>query len=241
MKIIKMMILLMATAVATTAAPGPASQNAIKGNGKIVGQEREIKSFSRLEISGAFDVTLVQGNTEELFVEADENLQDLIITEVHGSTLKIHLKESVRQAEEMKLNITFRELESIEINGATQIKGEGMLTFGELEVKSSGATQATLNLTADVLKLDLSGASETDLAGKCGKLIAEASGACDIDAEELECDIVKVDISGACSARVNAKDEIDAEASGASRVRYEGNPEKVYTGVSGVSSVKPVK
>ncbi|HSG68712.1 MAG TPA: DUF2807 domain-containing protein, partial [Bacteroidales bacterium] len=61
-----------------------------KGNGKVVKQLRDVKGFNSLEVGGAFTVYLSQGDKESLTIEADENLLDLITTEVHGDRLEIH-------------------------------------------------------------------------------------------------------------------------------------------------------
>jgi hypothetical protein len=47
-----------------------------------------------------------------------------------------------------------------------------------------------------------------------------------------------VDVSGASHVTVNATEEIKAEASGASKVSYVGEPKNVIKNTSGASSVK---
>ena len=54
------------------------------GSGNVVKEERKVSSFNAIEVSGAFDVELVQGTAIAVTVEADDNLMDLIRTEVRG-------------------------------------------------------------------------------------------------------------------------------------------------------------
>ena len=65
----------------------------------------------------------------------------------------------------------------------------------------------------------------------------EASGASKINAENLKVANADVDISGATSVTVNATEEVKAEASGASKINYVGEPKNVIKDVSGASKV----
>ena len=56
----------------------------------LVRQERSVSGFNALEISGAIEVNLTQGNKESLVIEADSDYIDKIVTEVQGKTLKIY-------------------------------------------------------------------------------------------------------------------------------------------------------
>lgn len=60
----------------------------VKGNGNVITKERMVAdSFDHIEVCRGLDVYLTQNQTESLSVQADENLQDLIIRNVEGTTL----------------------------------------------------------------------------------------------------------------------------------------------------------
>jgi len=52
------------------------------GSGNVIRQERKVSSFNGIEVSGVFHVDLTQGTTNSVIVEADDNLMDIIRTEV---------------------------------------------------------------------------------------------------------------------------------------------------------------
>ena len=57
--------------------------NGVVGNSNVVITERTIKAdFSGIKVSTGIDLFIRQGSTNAITVEADENLHDLIITEV---------------------------------------------------------------------------------------------------------------------------------------------------------------
>jgi Putative auto-transporter adhesin, head GIN domain len=103
----------------------------------------------------------------------------------------------------------------------------------------SGASSGNLTgINNESLTIDASGASKIKVEGAAKELRVDLSGACRLDAENLKSESVWVEASGASNATVFASNEINAEASGASCVRYAGEPKEVKKQSSGASSVK---
>jgi len=210
----------------------------VKGDGNVVKEKRDVSGFTELEVSGAFEVYITQGSTEGLVVEADQNLMELIVTEVRGDKLLIYTEKGIRDAEEMSIYLDYVNLEEIDVSGAVEIKTENRMKVDNLEIGASGAAELEMSIEAETIDGDFSGASEIEFSGYADELRMDLSGASDLDAKELETKVTKLDISGAGSASVFATEELHVDASGASSVRYKGNP-KVYQDTSGASSVKP--
>lgn len=209
----------------------------VEGNGRVVTEERNVSDFNGIDISNAFEVILKQGSSESLTIEADDNLLELIVTEVRGGVLKIYSEKNIRHPKSLKIFLTFKEIDYIDISGAVELTSDGKLIFDEIEIDGSGASEIDLELEAEKLEIDFSGASEIDLKGKVTDVEISVSGASEISAYDLETDFMDIDISGAAEARVFANKELNVEASGAASVRYKGNP-NIYTNVSGAGSVK---
>ena len=66
---------------------------------------------------------------------------------------------------------------------------------------------------------------------------ADASGASTIDAENLKVEDADVEASGASSATVSATNDLKVDASGASKISYNGEPKSIKQNSSGASSV----
>lgn len=209
----------------------------IKGNGKVVDDEREVSGFSKIEISGAFNVFIKQGNDEFLKLEAEENLISLVETEVVGDKLKIYTTKSIQPTEDMNVFLTFRDLSGMNISGACELTSQGKLDLKELDLEASGASEVYLDLEAGFLEAGFSGASEIELAGKVEKMEIGLSGASELDAYELECDYCGINVSGAGNARLFVNKELDAEVSGAADIIYRGNA-ALSSSVSGAGSIK---
>jgi hypothetical protein len=70
-------------------------------------------------------------------------------------------------------------------------------------------------------------------------LTVDASGASTAELADFQVTDAAVVVSGASTAIVNASGTLDAEASGASHVGYQGSPTLRNVEVSGASSVDP--
>jgi hypothetical protein len=214
--------------------------NAANSSAPAIKETRNVGSFKSLEVSGAFEVYLVQGSQEEVIIEADDDLIDRIVTKVSGDELEIYVKGTVRSFKKMKAYITFRELSEIEISGAVQLAGGNAMQFDRLDLDLSGACDVQLDMEANKLNLDLSGASKLELNGTVDQIDADCSGASKIYLEGLKARSVYFESSGASTAVLWVTDYLNIEGSGASTIRYKGEPKTLNVESSGATTVKKI-
>ena len=71
----------------------------IKGNGNVLSEDRTITNdFNEIKVQQGIQLFITQDNTTEIKVEADENIIDLLITEVKDNQLKIYFEKNVNRA-----------------------------------------------------------------------------------------------------------------------------------------------
>jgi hypothetical protein len=211
------------------------------GDGNVQKETRKISTFNGIEVSGAFQIILKQGAVEELIVEADANLLPLIRTEVVGGTLNIETKKPIHHVTVMKVYVTVKDLNRIDVSGAVDINTEGRITVPELSIDASGASDSKLELGVQKLKLDCSGASKMRFSGFATNVNMDLSGASDIFAYDLLAENYDLQISGAGNAQLNVSKKIRADISGAGSVKYKGSPSEVDQSISGAGSIKKVE
>ncbi len=211
--------------------------NSVDGDGNIASEERNVESFSKIDISGEFEIMLNQGKTEKVEIEADENLLELISTETKNETLIIKTTEDIGSTKSLKIYITVVNLEDIDVSGAVTLKTKGKLVVDELGIDVSGAADINIDIETETLSMDMSGASETSLKGEADHFDIELSGASELEADKLKTKHTKIDISGAGAATVYAKKTLAVEISGAGSVKYKGKP-KITKDISGAGSIK---
>jgi len=202
-------------------------------------QDRKVGNFTKIEVSGAFNVILTQGSSASLTLEASEELLEKVISEVKGDKLILRLENNTRitGTDSPTAYISFINLEEIDLSGAVKISGTNTMKFENLEIEGSGASKVNLTLSANRLKCEASGASDIMLAGDASAFEADLSGASKIDAEELKTVNCTLDCSGASTSKVYVTGSLKVDGSGACKVIYTGNPKQVDSDMSGASKI----
>ncbi len=83
----------------------------IKGDGNLTEEEREIENFTKIDVSGNFDVEIYAGEKLSLKINADQNLLKYIKTQVKRNTLYIYSKENIRPREDLEVIVSVPQLE----------------------------------------------------------------------------------------------------------------------------------
>jgi len=205
---------------------------------------RNLKNFTSIEVSGAIDLYLSQGNEEAVAVSASSNdVIERIRTEVKDGVLQIFFDgKGINWKSwgntKMKAYVTFKNLTCVEASGACNVKTAQTIIVPSLRIEMSGASDFMGEVKTTTLKMDASGASNIRITGTTEKLIVDASGACNIKAYDLKSDICKIEASGASNIRVRVNKELSAEASGGSTIYFKGEGLIRNIDTSGGASVK---
>jgi len=210
----------------------------ISGNGNVVEESRDVDGFTAVEVSTGIDVFLTQGNGFEVLVEADENLQEVILTELKGDRLVIRTDNvNIRNAKAKKVHVTLPELSGLKISSAGDCVGQTPFECDDLRLSISSAGDLNLEVDADRIDVDISSSGDAKLAGSAKELDASLSSAGDLNAFDLIAGKVDVSVSSAGDARVYATEEISMSASSAGNIYYRGNAQVVYSNSSSAGSI----
>ncbi len=218
--------LVLAMMAAMVVMPILSSAQNVKGNKKVVKQEREIPLFKNLDVGGAFNVYFTQSDKTSLIVEADENLMEKIMTEVSGNELKIYSK-NIKNATALNIYVSNPVIEKIDVSGAATLESENSLSAKNLKIIASGAAEAMLSVDVDELETRASGASNVRLSGSAYFHQIKTSGAAEVKAGDLVTTKTEANASGASEIRINATEEVRSSKSGAGSISVSGNPEKI--------------
>jgi hypothetical protein len=159
---------------------------------------------------------------------------------VKNNSLKLYTDASINNPHKMDLYITYKELTSIEANGACKITGNSEIQTEKFTIDISGATDLKLKLAAGQLDIVLTGAGNVDLSGYADKQNIEISGASSYDASGLTTNYTTIDLSGAGCAKINAVKEINGELSGVGSILYKGEPPVKNISVSGLGTLSKI-
>ncbi len=211
----------------------------VRGNGNVQTEERTIDgTFSSIKATEGLDVYLTQSDDESIVVEADENLQELIITEIKDGVLKIHTRQNIGKATAKKVIVSFKDISSIISTSGSDVYSTNIINTEELELKTTSGSDMTLEVNTSVLNCKSTSGSDLRLSGKTQKLIAEATSGSDIKAENLIAESSQVKATSGADITVNTLKELTAKATSGGDIKYYGNPEKVNKSDSASGSIK---
>lgn len=191
----------------------------VRGSGTVASETRDVDPFANLHIRGAADVSISIGEPQSLVVETDDNLLELLETDVGGDTLEIKFSERVSPRVGPDVEIVVPALEGIKVDGAAEIAIDAM-AGEELEIIVNGVAAVRGSGTVDRLKVDVNGAGVISFF--------------DLVAEEVD-----IAISGSGDAEVHATRSLSATVTGSGEIVYQGDPLAVATNITGSGSIAP--
>ena len=190
----------------------------------MVTETRDVPQFTGIKVSSGIEVFVTQGEPQRVEVQADENLQEWIRTEVNGTELNIFTDKIIRLAKTKKVTITCKSIENINISSAGEVTGLNKFKADNLEIGMSSAGQLKFEVDANEIRANLSSAAKAELKGTAKKLNADMSSAGELNAFELQANTGDISVSSAANAKVTITDEAGFHASSAGHIGYQGEP-----------------
>lgn len=245
MRTARLIVPLLTLFVLTACALPPVITNpseSVTGSGDLVTRQFAIEDFDHLKIASAFEADVTQGDTYSVEVTVDDNLEQYLDVSKTGDTLTVGLRPDLNLSlhrTTMRAKITMPVLRGVQASGASEVTLSGFESNNALDARASGASTLRGDIQAGDSTFDVSGASTVRLTGQGGNGSVTVSGASTADLADYPMKDVKVDASGASTAIVDVTGRLDAEASGASKVQYLGEPTLGRIDESGASRVAP--
>jgi hypothetical protein len=211
----------------------------IDGNRNVVTMERNISSdFETIKISQGLDLYLTQTNSVTLTVEADENLHDVIMTEVENNVLKIYTTENIRRAASRKIILNIEDISAIKATSGSEVFSTNTIKTEALELNTTSGSIVKLDVKTNSLNCHSTSGSNVKLSGSTNLLIAEATSGSGIKASDLKAETSKVKATSGANISVNTTKELTARATSGAGIRYSGSPSVVNKSDSSSGSIR---
>lgn len=223
----------------TTSACNFSDANVVKGNGTVTTKSYSLGYFSGVELAGAFNVVVQQGDEPSLTIETDSNLQELLEVSVEQETLHISTqRDKALRPTKMDVLLTYPALQRIQVSGAVKLSSPGSVVTENLSFELSGASEIQLDMEVNTLHTQVAGAGKISFSGTANTHRIELAGASNLDAENLITSSTHITLAGAGSANVHATTSLHAQLSGVGQIRYYGNPAEKHISKSGIGSIR---
>jgi hypothetical protein len=199
----------------------------IKGNGHITKVTRNTGNFKGVALSGSMEVVVTKGSSYSVVVEADDNLQEHIRTEVRDNVLRIGTrtpKMSWISSNQITVYVTLPELSSASVSGSGNLRSDDLfISKGGMDVHVSGSGNCKLNIQANKLEAGISGSGNITIKGNADESIVRLSGSGSYKGLDMDTKAAEVHISGSGRVETTVNGKLDAHISGSGGVRYKGN------------------
>jgi hypothetical protein len=199
----------------------------VQGDGNVVSKNRKISDdFIRINASRGLEVYLTKSREISLEVEADENLHDLIETEVKNGTLYITSRKNIYSASAKKIHLSADNINEIQVNSGAEVYSENIFASEKLVLSVSSGAQANMDLRVVELTCESSSGAGMKLKGEVNMLHASSSSGSDIDAYKLTAKECTADASSGSNIEVMVTENFVGKASSGGDIKFKGHPHK---------------
>jgi putative autotransporter adhesin-like protein len=213
------------------------------GEGPLVTQARAVSNFTGIssETSGNAYVTI--GPAYKVEITAQQNILDVINTNVVNGVLHIDFKDNVRVRvhEDVTVNISLPAADYFRLSGSGNMDVSGDVAANNLKLTLSGSGNIAVQnaVIADKIDVEVSGSGNiTVLNGSAINEDLDISGSGNIQLAGVAAQKTTAHISGSGDVKVVVSQWLDAHISGSGSVYYHGNP-IISTHISGSGKVIP--
>ncbi|VXC23184.1 conserved hypothetical protein [Flavobacterium sp. 9AF] len=225
LQITKMIVTILAVLLLQSCMNSNWNRETLKGNGTVVEVNRTIDMpFNAIAAQTGLEVIIRQDNNVSVKVEADENLQDHIFTEVKDGELKIHTDVNILNCKAKKIYVCLPNLNKISSSSGASVSSEKELNFENLELESSSGSLIDIVIKSNTLSCESSSGSSITAKGTAKSINTESSSGSSINLEKLIAENGQSSSSSGSTTHVNVTNELKAEASSGSSISVASKP-----------------
>lgn len=218
----KIILLLGAAGALMLAACGNFGAGITRGSGTLKTETRQVSGISAVALDTSGELSLSQGTTEALTIEAEDNILPLLTSEIVNGTLKLGITPngSFSNTKPVRYTLVVQDLSAIELNG------------------SGSATASDLTITGS-LKIDISGSGSLSFATlRSGEADIHLSGSGGLTMSALNSPGLTIEVSGSGDAAISAlmADRLSANLSGNGELTVGGSVADQQVTLSGSGS-----
>lgn len=194
-----------------------------KGNGVVVEENRNINGdFTEIHASEGLQVYVTQDDDFSISVEADENIIDLIGTDVKNGKLKIHAIENIGRATK-KVFVSLPNVTSLTSSSGAHLTAQNLIESNELTIDSSSGSIMDVEVSVRELDIDASSGANINISGRANEVYVDGSSGANIRAKDLLAKECRADGSSGSNISVNVSESLTADASSGANISYSGD------------------
>lgn len=189
----------------------------IKGTKIVTVAQKEIGNFESIEIEDNLEIFLAKGGTQGLEIEADENLHEVIMAELNGTTLRLYTAKEVTGSKKLSIRVTYTEnLKSITAKNEVVLNSLTDLQLDTIAIKNLDYSKSYLNVKSGNFSLSLNDKTTAELNLQAESAAIELSKSAQLKAliasPEVKIDMYQKSVATIEGDAANAKIRLDNNA-----------------------------
>ncbi len=195
-----------------------------KGNGNVVTDTRAISDeFTRVSASEGLIVYVTQADDFAIEVEGDDNIIDLIRTDIKNGKLRIHAEENIGNATK-NIYVSLPKITELHASSGSHLETKNAVKSNELTIDGSSGAILEVDVVAQELDIDASSGANLDVAGTADNANVDVSSGGNINAKDLETKTCTAEASSGGNVKIQVSKSLMADASSGGNISYSGDP-----------------
>lgn len=183
-----------------------------------VSESRDVEKFTKILIKGAMDLSVEAGKKQSVQVTSSTSHISRVTTTVERDVLVISMTGRRWRNADVSVIITMQTLNGLVVEGAVDAE--------------------LLNVNSKNFSIEIDGAADIAIDGKCESADFQINGAGDLNAQDFKCVNVSILINGAGDAEIYASASVKATINGVGDIDIYGDPDKVRPKIAGIGEIE---
>ena len=202
--------------------------NRVNGNKNVITEERKTSdNFTGIKVSTGLDLYISQGSKNKISVEADENLHEIIKTEVENGVLKIYSEKNIGSAKARKVYVTITDLETLIATSGSDVYTEDVIKTNTISISTTSGANIKFSVNATSVETSSTSGSNIKIEGITTNYTASATSGSSTDAYNLESENTIAKVTSGADINVFASEKLEAKATSGGDIDYKGNPRQL--------------
>jgi hypothetical protein len=217
-------VILVLTLIFTSCARDVDNKGGIKGNGVIIKENRTSASnFDTVVASENLRVFIIQSDHFNIVVEADENIINLIGTDINDGKLLIHTHRNIGRATK-KVYISLPNVSSLISSTGSILQTQGALKVDSLSIVSNTGSFLNAEIYAKEVSINGKEGARFSISGEANETSINVSSGSMIDGKELQTINCSAVASYGGSVEIMVSKSLMADSSTGGTISYLGEP-----------------
>lgn len=202
--------------------------NSVNGNRNVITEVRKASdNFTKIKVSTGIDVYITQGSKNKITVEADENLHDIIRTDIEDGVLKIYSEKSIWKAKARKVYVTIVNLDLLTATSGSDVYSENVIKTDNISISTTSGADIKISVNAVSVATSSTSGSGIKITGTTTNHASSATSGASIDAYQLESVNAIANVTSGADINIYASEKLEAKATSGGDIDFKGNPKKI--------------